>query len=112
LRISRRDFIASGAAVAALGRRTGAVHLPTAPPAPLVIDCQSHLYFPEILARMEKRTEDPVVLTKDGERWVRMGPWLRRVLPKHMDVQAKLWFRTSSVREACMIDGPREALSR
>ena len=35
----------------------------------------------EILARMEKRTEDPVVFTKDGERWVRMGPWLRRVLP-------------------------------
>ncbi len=90
MHISRRDFIATGAAVTALGRGAGAAHSPTEPAAQFVVDCQSHLYFPEILARMEKRTEDPVVFTKDGERWVRMGPWLRRVLPKHMDVQAKL----------------------
>jgi len=90
LHISRRNFIATGAAVTALGRGAGAAHSPTEPAASLVVDCQSHLYFPEILARMERRTEDPVVFTKDGERLVRMGPWLRRVLPKHMDVQAKL----------------------
>jgi predicted TIM-barrel fold metal-dependent hydrolase len=84
MRISRREFVAAGTAVAAAGagRVSAAV--------PLVIDCQSHLYAPELVTLMEKRTEDPVVFTKDGERWVRMGSWLRRILPKHMDVQAKL----------------------
>jgi predicted TIM-barrel fold metal-dependent hydrolase len=59
-------------------------------PAPFRIDCQSHLFCPEMLAIMAKRTADPVVETRNGERWVRMGDWNRRVLPNHSDVQAKL----------------------
>jgi len=55
-----------------------------------VIDCQSHLYVPEVLDLMEKRTEDPVVYRRGGDRYVRMGDWHRRVFPKHCDVEAKL----------------------
>lgn len=88
LQISRREFVAAGAGIATMNGATMAAE--PIPAGPFVVDCQSHLYFPEILARMEKRKEDPVVFTKDGERWVRMGPWLRKVLPKHMDLQAKL----------------------
>jgi predicted TIM-barrel fold metal-dependent hydrolase len=84
MRINRREFIAAGSVAAAVG--TGGASAA----APLVIDCQSHLYVPELVKLMEKRTEDPVVFSKDGERWVRMGSWLRKILPKHMDVQAKL----------------------
>jgi predicted TIM-barrel fold metal-dependent hydrolase len=90
LPMNRREFIAAGTSVAALGRVANATHSPAAPPTPFVVDCQSHLYFDKLLGRMEKRTEDPVVFTKDGERWVRMGSWLRKVLPKHLDIQAKL----------------------
>jgi predicted TIM-barrel fold metal-dependent hydrolase len=57
---------------------------------PFRIDCQSHLFCPEILGLMEKRKTDPIVETRGGERWVRMGDWNRRVLPNHSDVKAKL----------------------
>ena len=54
------------------------------------IDCQSHLYCPEHLALMEKRTTDPLVYHKDGVRIVKMGDWDRKVLPNHSDAAAKL----------------------
>jgi predicted TIM-barrel fold metal-dependent hydrolase len=54
------------------------------------IDCQSHLFSPEMLALMEKRKEDPVVFTKDGVRYLKMGDWLRKVPPMYLDVEAKL----------------------
>jgi len=60
------------------------------PPGCGAIDCQSHLFVPEILGLLEKRKEDPVVYRKGDERYVRMGDWHRRVLPKHTDVQAKI----------------------
>ncbi|NWG12031.1 MAG: amidohydrolase [Acidobacteria bacterium] len=90
MQVSRREFMIAGAGGAALGRAALAARSADTEVRPLVVDCQSHLYFPEILARMEKRKDDPVVFTKEGERWVRMGPWVRRVLPKHMDLPAKL----------------------
>jgi predicted TIM-barrel fold metal-dependent hydrolase len=81
----RRQFLAaSTAAVASLT----AAEADPAPP--FRIDCQSHLFCPEILALMEKRKTDPTVYRKGGERWVRMGDWHRRVLPNHSDVDAKL----------------------
>lgn len=55
-----------------------------------VLDCQSHLFSPEIVALMERRKDDPVVYSKDGQPWVRMGDWHRRILPNHMDVEAKV----------------------
>lgn len=54
------------------------------------IDCQSHLFCPEIVALMEKRTSDPRVFTRDGVRIVQMGDWLRKIPPHYMDVSVKL----------------------
>src|SRR5262249_54602917 len=34
--------------------------------------------------------DDPVVYTRGGERFVKMGDWNRRILPNHFDVAAKL----------------------
>jgi predicted TIM-barrel fold metal-dependent hydrolase len=81
----RRKFLAAASAVAALPAAAEA-----AAPLTGLIDCQSHLFPPELIALMEKRTTDPVVYTKDGVKIVRMGDWLRKVLPDHSDVDAKL----------------------
>jgi predicted TIM-barrel fold metal-dependent hydrolase len=54
------------------------------------IDCQSHLYCPAIVDRMESRATDPVAYRRGDARYVRMGDWLRKVLPNHSDVDAKL----------------------
>ena len=62
----------------------------TAPPTPFVLDCQSHLYCPEVLSLLEKRTDDPLVYRKDGQQVVKMGDWHRKVLPNHTSVEAKL----------------------
>lgn len=63
------------------------------------IDCQSHLFCPEIIDRLERRTVDPLVYRKGSDRFVRMGDWHRKVLPNHMDVAAKL-----ADMDACGID--------
>jgi predicted TIM-barrel fold metal-dependent hydrolase len=39
---------------------------------------------------MERRKTDPTVFTRDGERIIKMGDWLRKIQPHYMDVQAKL----------------------
>jgi len=57
---------------------------------PLIIDCQSHLFCPDHLALMEKRTQGPVVRVKDGARYVIMGDWHRKILPNHSDPAALL----------------------
>ena len=54
------------------------------------IDCQSHLFCPEVVAYLEKRRRDPLVYRKDGDRFVRMGDWHRKILPEYLDVDAKL----------------------
>jgi hypothetical protein len=86
--VHRRTFI-STATLAATAPLAVAGDAP-GQPAGFRIDCQSHLFCPEILAIMAKRKTDPVLETRGGERWVRMGDWNRRVLPNHSDVQAKL----------------------
>jgi predicted TIM-barrel fold metal-dependent hydrolase len=55
-----------------------------------IIDCQSHLFAPEIVALMAQRQSDPRVFTKDGVRFVQMGDWLRKIPPHYLDVDAKL----------------------
>lgn len=88
-RVSRRSFVsaslatitlssASLAAGSSVGRRGR------------TIDCQSHLYVPEMVKIMEQRRSEPVVYRKGEDRYVRMGDWHRKILPKHMDVAAKL----------------------
>lgn len=88
---SRREFIVKTSAATALA---------AAAPAPVraaaglggtdLIDCQSHLFCPEVVALMEKRKTDPRVFTKDGVRMVQMGDWLRKIPPHYFDVDAKL----------------------
>ncbi|GEP42447.1 amidohydrolase [Brevifollis gellanilyticus] len=56
----------------------------------MIIDCQSHLFFPEVLDMMRKRTSDPLVYDKDGTTYLKMGDWLRKVPPFYLDVDAKL----------------------
>ena len=55
-----------------------------------IFDCQSHLFCPDVVARMEQRTSDPHVFTRDGTRYVQMGDWLRKIPPHYLDVDVKL----------------------
>lgn len=55
-----------------------------------IIDCQSHLFFPEVLQMMRGRKADPLVYDKDGTTFLKMGNWLRKVPPFYLDVDAKL----------------------
>jgi predicted TIM-barrel fold metal-dependent hydrolase len=82
---NRREFLGAAGLVAATARapRQQAEAGPR-------VDCQSHLFVPEVLALMEKRQASPRVERRGGERFVVVGEWVRRVLPKHTDVGAKL----------------------
>jgi predicted TIM-barrel fold metal-dependent hydrolase len=93
---SRREFLstvtaaasaASTLPVAAAGALQGSL---TVLPSGGRIDCQSHLFCPQVVALMEKRTSDPRVFTRDGVRVVQMGDWLRKIPPHYMDVTVKL----------------------
>ena len=89
MKTSRREFLAaSGAALAVLPGPLRAAQPRSTPNG--LIDCQSHLFSPDMLTMMEKRSIDPVVFTKDGTRFLRMGDWLRKVPPLYLDVDAKL----------------------
>ena len=87
---SRRRFLA--AATAAIGTpaimAVGRANETTARSG--LIDCQSHLFCPQLVELMETRTSDPVVFVKDGVRTVKMGDWLRKIPPHYMDVDVKL----------------------
>lgn len=91
--VSRRRFLAhatAASAIAALGRQSRVSAAETRTPAAGRIDCQSHLFCPEVVALMEKRKTDPRVFTRDGVRVVQMGDWLRKIPPHYFDVDAKL----------------------
>ena len=91
---SRREILAATGAAAfpwpACASSPRAPGASPAAPGPRLIDCQSHLFCPEIVARMERRDRDPVVRVRDGVRTVVMGDWHRKILPNHSDVDAKL----------------------
>ena len=96
--LTRRQFLAASAAASSLAPRAHSqpsAASPSVPGVPSVpsfnrIDCQSHLFVPELLALMEKRSTDPRVFTRDGTRYLQMGDWLRKVPPLYTDVAAKL----------------------
>src|SRR5687767_7117803 len=92
--LSRREFLAAAAVSAAstvpLAAAGAAGRPPAVQPPNGRIDCQSHLFCPDVVALMEKRTSDPRVFTRDGVRVVQMGDWLRKIPPHYMDVSAKL----------------------
>jgi predicted TIM-barrel fold metal-dependent hydrolase len=82
---SRRTFItASGTALAACS----AVAEARTPPAG-IIDCQSHLFVPELLAYMEKRKEAPYIYAKDDRRYLVVGNW-HRPMVTGIDLPMKL----------------------
>jgi predicted TIM-barrel fold metal-dependent hydrolase len=86
--MTRRGFIS--AAVAASAAPAASLQAAVSTASTLRIDCQSHLFCPELVAFMERRKTDPTVFTRDGERIIKMGDWLRKIPPHYMDVQAKL----------------------
>ncbi len=55
-----------------------------------IVDCQSHLFFPEVIELMRKRKTDPLVYDRDGTTYLKMGDWLRRVPPQYLSVEVKL----------------------
>lgn len=77
---TRRDLfkLAAGAAPSALAQTGGR------------IDCQSHLFSEEFLKLLEKRKESPYVVREGNDRFVIVGEWKRRIMPKHTDVAAKI----------------------
>lgn len=54
------------------------------------IDSQSHLFSEEFLTLLEKRKKSPYVYRKGDERYVVVGDWHRRLMPKHTDAKAKI----------------------
>jgi predicted TIM-barrel fold metal-dependent hydrolase len=54
------------------------------------VDCQTHLYAPEMLALMERRQSPPCAYRRGGDLYVVTGEWHRRLRPKHTDPVAKL----------------------
>lgn len=76
---TRRDlFRLMSAAPAALAQTSGR------------IDCQSHLFSEEFLKLLEKRKESPYIVREGNDRYVIVGDWKRRIMPKHTDVAAKI----------------------
>jgi predicted TIM-barrel fold metal-dependent hydrolase len=86
----RRNFLAATTALAALPEARVHGDEPPGGGRTSRIDCQSHLFPPELLALMERRKEPPLVYRKGKDRFVVVGKWVRKVLPKHTDVAAKL----------------------
>ena len=86
-RVRRREFFKAAGIASAL-------HAAAAPAQsaakPFVVDCQSHLFFPEVIDMMRKRKSDPVVYDKEGTTFLKMGDWLRKVPPFYLDVDAKI----------------------
>lgn len=87
--LDRRDFLAASliggaalaqSAAAADARASGGG----------TIDCQSHLFFPEVLDMMRRRKTEPLVYDSDGTVYLKMGDWLRKVPSFYLDVGAKL----------------------
>lgn len=54
------------------------------------IDSQSHLFSEEFLKLLEKRKTSPYVYRKGDERYVVVGEWHRRLMPRHTDAAAKI----------------------
>jgi predicted TIM-barrel fold metal-dependent hydrolase len=78
---SRRKFLTSAAASFSAGAADAGSER---------IDCQSHLFSEEFLRILEKRKTPPYVYRQNGDRYVVVNEWRRRILPKHTDVNAKI----------------------
>ncbi len=84
--LSRRQFIGSQGAALLPAAASGAY----VKPRHFTVDCQSHIFVPELVSFMEKRKDPPYAYRKDGGVYVVVGEWHRRLRDRHMDIQAKL----------------------
>src|SRR4051794_23787713 len=93
-RFPRRNFLMSaGATAAAQLAMTSTAEVATADQTgdkPIIVDCQSHLFFVEVLDAMRKRTVEPLVYSHEGTVILKMGDWLRKVPPFYTSVPAKI----------------------
>lgn len=90
MKSSRRQFFATaGSSLATLPLAAAEDDAPSRLTTGLV-DCQSHLFFPEVLDLMRKREAEPLVYDRDGTTFLKMGDWLRKVPPSYVSVDAKL----------------------
>ncbi len=108
MKFNRRNLLTS--TVTALGAagvagQTIAAEQPAAAAAQRrgIIDCQSHLFFPQVLDVMRRRDADPSVYDEDGKTYLKMGPWLRKVPPLYYDVDAKLAAMNAAGIEVTML---------
>ena len=81
-RHDRRAFLAGAAAAPALSAADEQRSV--------IVDCQSHLFVPELITLMARRKSSPYVFARDGGTFVVVNEWVRRLMPKHTDVNAKL----------------------
>jgi len=86
--VSRRDFLAMASATVAMSA-SHAAKIEGAARSGLV-DCQSHLYVPEMVALMKSRKLPPCAYEKGGETYVVTGKWHRRLRKDHTNPKSKL----------------------
>ena len=92
MKTSRRQFVTKTASLLALPQITSLVNATQKPDGEnyRLIDCQSHLFCPELVDLMKKRKTDPIVYLEDGVQILKMGDWLRKVPSHYSDVNIKL----------------------
>jgi len=56
----------------------------------LFVDCQSHLYVPEMVALMKTRKSPPYAYEKGKDTYVVVGKWQRRLRKHHTNAKAKV----------------------
>jgi predicted TIM-barrel fold metal-dependent hydrolase len=92
--VSRRSFLAASGTTLAASTVMPATAEAAAPASfesikGSIIDCQSHLFVPELIALMEKRKKPPFIDTRDGQRYLIVGNW-RRPMVSGLDLADKL----------------------
>ena len=84
---SRREFLASTATMAmAANSLTKAESAGST----FCVDCQSHLFVPEMVEFMKGRKDPPFAYEKGGDTYVVVGEWHRRLRTNHMDPGEKI----------------------
>ena len=86
--LSRRSFLAIASAGVALSPSclTKAQNKECS----FYVDCQSHLYAPEMIAFMKTRKSPPYAYEKGSDTYVVVGKWHRRLRKNHTNPRAKL----------------------
>ncbi len=111
-RLNRRLFFAAtgaGSALAAMPLHA-AEAVATARMTRGLVDCQSHLLFPEVLDPMRRRKDEPLVYDKRGTKFLRIGDRQRTVPPPYVSVNAVALRSTDDPRpEWFGDDGPAVA---